>query len=135
MEILVVEDEEGIADFLVRGLEAEGFDVSLAGDGITGERLALSRAADLVILDWMLPAVTASMCLLRSALEADVAGDHADRQREVADRVEGLDAAPPTTSPSPSPSMSSSRGSGSGFASPMRGRRRPSSPRASVSIS
>ena len=33
MEILVVEDEAGIADFLVRGLEAEGYGVSVAADG------------------------------------------------------------------------------------------------------
>ena len=41
MEILVVEDEAGIADFLERGLEAEGFAVRTAADGIEGERLAL----------------------------------------------------------------------------------------------
>src|SRR3954447_13675597 len=55
VEILVVEDEEGIADFLSRGLEAEGYEVTVVGEGITGERLALSGAADLVVLDRMLP--------------------------------------------------------------------------------
>ena len=34
MEILVVEDETGVADFLARGLGAEGFEVGVAGDGI-----------------------------------------------------------------------------------------------------
>jgi two-component system copper resistance phosphate regulon response regulator CusR len=55
VEILVVEDEEGIADFLRRGLGAEGYEVTLVGDGIAGEKLALSGAADLVVLDRMLP--------------------------------------------------------------------------------
>ena len=41
MEILVVEDEAGIADFLARGLEAEGYAVTVAADGVAGERLAL----------------------------------------------------------------------------------------------
>ena len=40
-KILVVEDEAAIADFLKRGLEAEGYAVLIAGDGLEGERLAL----------------------------------------------------------------------------------------------
>jgi DNA-binding response OmpR family regulator len=55
VEILVVEDEPAIADFLVRGLRGEGFDVLVAADGLEGERLALSAAVDLIVLDRMLP--------------------------------------------------------------------------------
>jgi two-component system, OmpR family, response regulator len=55
VEILVVEDEAGIADFLERGLAAEGFAVRTAGDGIEGQRLALEEGFDLVVLDRMLP--------------------------------------------------------------------------------
>jgi DNA-binding response OmpR family regulator len=55
VEILVVEDEEAIADFLRRGLEAEGYRVSAAADGIEAERLALDGSFGLVILDRMLP--------------------------------------------------------------------------------
>lgn len=55
MEILVVEDEAAIADFLVRGLESEGHRVHTAVDGIVGERIALGGDVDLVILDRMLP--------------------------------------------------------------------------------
>ena len=46
MEILVVEDEAGIADFLARGLAAEGYEVALAADGVTGERMALGPNKD-----------------------------------------------------------------------------------------
>jgi DNA-binding response OmpR family regulator len=55
MEILVIEDETAIADFLVRGLAAEGFAVDSVADGIEGERRALDGDPDLVILDRMLP--------------------------------------------------------------------------------
>jgi len=52
---LVVEDEPAIADFLRRGLQAEGYAVDCAHDGVEGERRALSGEIDLVILDTMLP--------------------------------------------------------------------------------
>lgn len=55
MRILVVEDEDAIADFLVRGLRAEGYEVLRAADGVEGEELALAGKADLVVLDRMLP--------------------------------------------------------------------------------
>jgi DNA-binding response OmpR family regulator len=55
MRILVVEDETAIADFVQRGLEAEGYTVDCADDGIDGERQALDHDVDLVVLDLMLP--------------------------------------------------------------------------------
>jgi DNA-binding response OmpR family regulator len=55
MRILIVEDEEPIADFLARGLRAEGYEVLRAADGIEGEELALAENIDLVVLDRMLP--------------------------------------------------------------------------------
>ena len=55
MRILVVEDEPAIADFIERGLRAEGHSVDCAADGIEGERRALDDDVDLVILDVMLP--------------------------------------------------------------------------------
>jgi two-component system, OmpR family, response regulator len=92
MEILIVEDEAGIADFLARGLEAEGYGVTVATDGIAGERLALSSAADLVVLDRMLPGrdgtkVLAAIRRAKPALPVILLTAKA----EVADRVEGLD--------------------------------------------
>ena len=55
IRILVAEDEEDIADYLLRGLREEGFVVEHAADGDTA-RLALRGGSwDLVILDWWLP--------------------------------------------------------------------------------
>src|SRR5271166_1246803 len=53
--VLLIEDEPGIVDFVRRGLEAEGFSVEAALDGIEGERLALSGDFDAIVLDLMLP--------------------------------------------------------------------------------
>lgn len=55
MRILVVEDEQGLADSLRRGLTAEGFWVDVAYDGDTGLALAMTRDYDAITLDVMLP--------------------------------------------------------------------------------
>ncbi len=55
MRILIVEDESRIADFLQRGLRAEGHFCVIAGDGQEGLTLALEGDFDLILLDLMLP--------------------------------------------------------------------------------
>lgn len=53
--VLVVEDEDGIRDFLSRGLSNAGFTVTTAADGHAAERLATGESFDAVVLDLMLP--------------------------------------------------------------------------------
>lgn len=53
--ILIIEDEIGISNFLSQGLEEEGFDITVANNGITGLELALNRKPNLILIDWMLP--------------------------------------------------------------------------------
>ncbi len=55
MRILIVEDEPRIADFLQRGLTAEGHFCVSSNDGESGLSLALEGDFDLVLLDLMLP--------------------------------------------------------------------------------
>jgi DNA-binding response OmpR family regulator len=55
VRILVIEDEPAIADFLQRGLEAEGYSVTCVDDGEEGEARARDEDVALVILDVMLP--------------------------------------------------------------------------------
>ena len=55
MRILIVEDESRIADFLQRGLRAEGHFCVIANDGEAGLSLALEGDFDLLLLDIMLP--------------------------------------------------------------------------------
>lgn len=56
-EVLIVEDEQHLANGLRFNLEAEGYEVALAGDGETALELLLSRPKrfDAVVLDVMLP--------------------------------------------------------------------------------
>jgi DNA-binding response OmpR family regulator len=55
MKILVVEDEKKVLSFIKRGLEEEKYTVETAMDGEEGLKMALDKAYDLIVLDWMLP--------------------------------------------------------------------------------
>ncbi len=55
MRILVVEDERPIAEFVQRGLEAEGYSVSCAYDGEQGLAMAGTGDYALIVLDLLLP--------------------------------------------------------------------------------
>ncbi len=55
LRILVVEDEESFVDALKVGLAREGFDVSVARDGLEAVDVFQSRPFDVVLLDLMLP--------------------------------------------------------------------------------
>ena len=57
MRILIIEDETRIADFLQRGLRAEGHFCLIANDGETGLSLATEGDFDLILLDLMLPGI------------------------------------------------------------------------------
>ena len=91
--IVLIEDEPGIVDFIERGLGARGFDVRAALDGQTGLELALGQHVDLVVLDLMLPRksgmdVLAELASQRPGLPVIVL----TARGEVEDRVGGLDA-------------------------------------------
>jgi DNA-binding response OmpR family regulator len=91
--VLLIEDEPGIVDFVRRGLEAEGFAVAAALDGIEGERLALKGSFDAIVLDLMLPGrsgleILASVRRSTPSVPVIVLTARA----EIEDRVAGLDA-------------------------------------------
>ena len=58
MNLLVVEDDPRVADFLLRGLRAEGYGVQLARTGPQGLELARTGEPALLILDLMLPGLS-----------------------------------------------------------------------------
>lgn len=91
--VLLVEDEPGIVDFVKRGLEAEGFSVHAAFDGLDGQRRALAESFDLVVLDLMLPGI-GGMEILERLREArpELPVIVLTARGEVEDRVAGLDA-------------------------------------------
>jgi len=92
MRILVVEDEEKVANFIRMGLGQEHYAVDIAREGHAGLRLAESVEYDLVILDLMLPGIPGLELLKR--LRAEKKSFPVlilTAKGEVEDKVAGLD--------------------------------------------
>jgi DNA-binding response OmpR family regulator len=89
--ILMVEDDEILCQTLAYNLEAEGYQVVTAVDGITGLNMARNQPFNLIILDLMLPGIDGlSVCrILRRELEVPIIILTA-RSGEV-DKIVGLD--------------------------------------------
>lgn len=91
MNILIVEDESKIAQFLAKGLNESGYQSAIASDGIEALSQLQNQNFDLVILDVMLPKLNGWQVLetLRTFSKIPVlmltAKDH------VLDRVKGLE--------------------------------------------
>lgn len=54
-KILLIEDEAHVVSFIKKGLSEEGFEVSVAFDGITGLKMYGDNQFDLLVVDVMLP--------------------------------------------------------------------------------
>ncbi|EJL75086.1 response regulator transcription factor [Chryseobacterium populi] len=54
-KIILIEDETSVVSFIKKGLQENGYEVSVAFDGRTGVQLVQSNDFDLVVLDIMLP--------------------------------------------------------------------------------
>jgi len=92
IRVLVIEDNEEIADFVVRGLREEGFTVESAANGEDGWHALQHGPWDLVVLDWWLPGPDGLSLLLRfrqAGHEAPVL--FLTARDAVSDRVRGLD--------------------------------------------
>ena len=92
VHILVIEDEDEIADFLVRGLREEGFTVERVSDGRDGWFELQNGNWDVVLLDWWLP-VTDGLQLLKRFRQHDQVTPvlFLTAKDAVSDRVQGLD--------------------------------------------
>lgn len=91
MRVLVVEDDEKIASFVVNGLRQNGFAVDRAADGEEGLDLATTVAYDAAVLDLMLPRLD-GLSLLRQLRQKKIAAPVLilSARASVDDRVLGL---------------------------------------------
>lgn len=91
MNVLVVEDEARVADFIQRGLRAEGWIVSVAPDGEAALTLTASGRFDVILLDLMLPGISGQeVCRRLRARNDSTPILMLTARDEVNDRVAGL---------------------------------------------
>ena len=57
MKVLIIEDDEKVGSFLLRGLKAEGYLTQLVTDGLHALQIARQFEPDVIVLDRMLPQV------------------------------------------------------------------------------
>ncbi len=92
MRILIVEDEQKIANALKKGLEQESFAVDVVYDADDGIAYATTEEYDLVILDRMLPGSTDGFGILREmrSQEIETPVIFLTAKDKISDKVEGL---------------------------------------------
>jgi DNA-binding response OmpR family regulator len=89
--IVLVEDAADLAQVIVRELEAAGYRVVHAADGLAGLELHAREQPDLVILDWMLPRLDGLEVLRRIRQTAPTPVLMLTARGEETDRVIGLE--------------------------------------------
>ena len=91
MKILLIEDEQRIADFVIAGFKEQGFGVSHCGDGDLGYQLATQQSHDAIVLDIMLPGRD-GLSILKGLRKAGNATPVIllTARNELDDRVDGL---------------------------------------------
>jgi heavy metal response regulator len=91
VRILVIEDDEKLASFIVQGLEQSGMAVDHAANGGDGLRLALSESYDAAVIDIMLPRMD-GLTVIQKMREGhvDTPVIILSAKRTVDDRVKGL---------------------------------------------
>ena len=94
LQLLVIDDEPKLTDFLRMELEVEGYSVAVAHDGASGLiAMRSDPTPDLVLLDWNLPDFTGlDICRRIRATGMKVPVLMLTGHNEVKDKVEALDA-------------------------------------------
>ena len=90
-KVLIIEDDEGIADFLRLELEHEGYSVLYAADGRSALELFEHDTPDIILLDIMLPQLNGLEVLRRIRKKSCVPIIMLTARGETFDKVSGLD--------------------------------------------
>jgi len=92
MRVLVIEDEVQVASFIQQGLEEQSIVVDIAYDGRIGERLALSREYDVILLDIVIPGINGfDLCRIVKRERPNVPVLMLTTLGTTEDKVEGFD--------------------------------------------
>ncbi len=91
MNVLIVEDDTNIAQYLSNGLIEESFVVDVANDGAEGLAKIRQNVYDIIILDWMLPVLSGiELCVIARKNSVDTPILMLSAKSDIQNRVEGL---------------------------------------------
>ena len=88
--ILIIEDEEAIADLEKDYLELSGFEVNIKNQGEEGLQTALSEEFDLIVLDLMLPGMDGFEICKRIREEKNIPIIMVSAKKDDIDKIRGL---------------------------------------------
>ena len=93
MRLLVIEDEQALADMVAQHLRTAGYEVDVCYDGDSGLEAAMAESYDLILLDLNLPGMD-GMELLKTlrAQDGETGVLILSARSGISDKVEGLDA-------------------------------------------
>ncbi|PSK93198.1 response regulator transcription factor [Taibaiella chishuiensis] len=93
MKILIIEDDQRVAELIKRGLEEQDFAATLAYDGLSGRKLATQDDFDLIITDIVLPRIDGiDLCRQIRQTKPDIPIIMLTALGTTDDKVEGFDA-------------------------------------------
>ena len=93
MTILIIEDDQRVSELIKRGLEEEGYEVTVAYDGELGKKMALQNDYDLIITDIVLPKINGlELCKEVRAAKPSVPIIMLTALGTTDDKIEGFDA-------------------------------------------
>lgn len=90
-KVLIVEDDNGISDFINLELKHEGFETTIAETGLQALELFDSFKPDLVLLDVMLPELSGLEVLQKIRKKSKVPVIMVTARGDTYDRIKGLD--------------------------------------------
>ena len=88
--ILIIEDEEAIADLEKDYLELSGFEVQIQHQGDEGLKAALSEKFDLIVLDLMLPGMDGFEICKRIREDKNIPIIMVSAKKDDIDKIRGL---------------------------------------------
>ena len=88
--ILIIEDEEAIADLEKDYLELSGFEVIIRNDGGDGLQIAMEEEFDLIVLDLMLPGLDGFEICKRIREEKNIPIIMVSAKKDDIDKIRGL---------------------------------------------
>ncbi|MER3472132.1 MAG: DNA-binding response regulator [Chitinophagaceae bacterium] len=92
-KLLLIEDDHRLAELTQRGLEEQGFAITLAYDGEMGKKLAFNNDYDIIITDIILPKINGvDLCKQISRTKPDIPIIMLTALGTTDDKVEGFDA-------------------------------------------